>query len=105
MRKFRVLMPQPTIDQQGAEEKVRQGGVLLDVRSAREFSGGTLPGAIHVSFDQVEQRVPSIVPDFDTPIVTFCRSSVRAEEARLRLKKMGYKDVENLGSYKNWKMR
>lgn len=37
-------------------ELVKQGAIILDVRSAGEFSGGHIKGAINISVDSLEKK-------------------------------------------------
>jgi len=69
--------------------------VLLDVRTAGEFSGGTIPGSKNIDFlsptfgKKVEQL------DKDATYFVFCRSGNRSGQACKMMHKMGF-DVRNL---------
>ena len=43
--------------------------LVLDVRTPEEFAAGHLPGAIHVSKDNVAERLP---PNKDATLVFYC---------------------------------
>ena len=74
--------------------------VWIDVRSAREYQAGHLPGAHHLPHERIAEGIGAIAPDPDTPIRFYCRSGARAAEAKAALEKLGYTRVENRGAYK-----
>lgn len=52
---------------------------LIDVRDPEEFATGSLPTAIHMTVDDVEEKVASLPSD--KPIVFFCSTGARSGEA------------------------
>ena len=77
--------------------------VILDVRSAEEFSEGHLPGAINVSHDQIEQHLTDLSQHKDTLVVVHCRSGRRAQVAETALINNGFSKLQHLaGDYKGW---
>ncbi|EXF45819.1 rhodanese domain-containing protein [Pseudomonas sp. BAY1663] len=88
------------IDQNAALQALQQpGSVLIDVRSAEEFAAGALPGANRIDPEQLAQRIGSLVPDKDTPVVVYCRSGRRSSAAQDLLQELGYRQVINAGGY------
>lgn len=69
--------------------------VLLDVRTAGEFAGGTIPGAKNIDFlsPSFGNKVSHL--DMDATYYLFCRSGNRSAQACKLMHKMGY-DVRNL---------
>jgi rhodanese-related sulfurtransferase len=69
--------------------------ILLDVRTAGEFSSGTIPGALHVDFlsPNFAKNVGQL--DKDATYFLFCRSGNRSGQACKTMHKMGF-DVRNL---------
>ncbi|MBI1379075.1 MAG: pyridine nucleotide-disulfide oxidoreductase [Frankiales bacterium] len=61
-------------------ETVTDGSVLLvDVRSAREYAGGTLPGAINVPHTALRDRLDEVLAAADgRPVRLFCASGFRS---------------------------
>jgi rhodanese-related sulfurtransferase len=49
---------------------------LVDVRSASEFAGGHLAGALNIPLDQVESRLADL--DCHRPVVLICKSGLRS---------------------------
>ena len=69
--------------------------ILLDVRTAGEYSGGTIPGSKNIDFlsPNFSKKVESL--DKDATYFVFCRSGNRSGQACKMMHKMGY-DVRNL---------
>ena len=82
-----------------AEELLRAGAMLVDVRSPAEFQGGHLKGAVNVPLDDVEQRIPKLVTDKGRVILLHCQSGMRSGMAQRKLRALGYVEAWNLGSY------
>lgn len=62
-------------------ELVKQGAIILDVRSAGEFSGGHIKGAINISVDSLEKNLGKL-KDKNKPIITCCASGMRSASAK-----------------------
>lgn len=73
--------------------------IWIDVRTPKEFSGGHLEGAHNVPVEQIAGQISALVPNKDTPVMLYCRSGRRAEQARKLLLQQGYTHVENKGGY------
>ncbi len=69
--------------------------VLLDVRTAGEFAGGTIPGSKNIDFlsPTFSDKVKKL--DKDATYFVFCRSGNRSGQACQMMYKMGF-DVRNL---------
>lgn len=80
-------------------DKYLENGVLIDVRSQREWNYKHIDGAILIPYYEIENKIKYYVPDINTPINVHCASGARATKAKLTLVKMGYKHVSNLGGY------
>lgn len=73
--------------------------MLIDTRTAEEFSFGTIPGAINIPLDDLRERMLEVPTD--KPIVLFCAVGLRGYLAQRILMGNGYKNVRNLsGGYK-----
>lgn len=73
---------------------------LVDVRSQEEWDAGTIPGAIHIPYLEIDARPPT--DDKDELIIVFCHSGARSETARRMLLKKGYRRVHNFGGIIHW---
>ncbi len=82
--------------------RAAERAVLLDVREPDEYADGHVPGSINLplsSFDAVEITLP----DRDRPVFVYCFSGSRSAQAAARLKKLGYRYVENLGGIRGYR--
>ncbi|WP_308472703.1 rhodanese-like domain-containing protein [Neisseria gonorrhoeae] len=84
-----------------AAQTAQHSAVWIDVRSEQEFSEGHLHNAVNIPVDQIVRRIYEAAPDKDTPVNLYCRSGRRAEAALQELKKAGYTNVANHGSYED----
>jgi rhodanese-related sulfurtransferase len=82
--------------------------VFIDLREPPELAAsGTIPGALPIPRGLLEFRADPESPDrnaaFQKPVViTYCASGGRAALAGKLLQDLGYKDVRNLGGFKDW---
>jgi rhodanese-related sulfurtransferase len=78
--------------------------VILDVRSALEFSAGHLPGAVHLPFWSALFRAGRIAARRDDPVVVYCGHGPRARMAARALRLRGFRDVRLLwGHLAGWR--
>jgi rhodanese-related sulfurtransferase len=77
--------------------------VLLDVRSAGEFSGsafgstyGYFKNAINININELEKRVGELSKYKNKEIVVYCSHSRRSPRATYFLSTQGFKNVKNL---------
>jgi phage shock protein E len=96
----------PDRDSALAHKLVKQGGVLLDVRTPEEYEEGHVEGAVNISHDRLEAQLAEVekltAGDKNKPIVVYCRSGGRAGKAKQVLLDHGYTQVTNLGGLKDW---
>ncbi len=79
-------------------ELVKQGAIILDVRSQGEYAGGHIKGSINISVDTLKNNL-SKFKDKNQPIITCCASGMRSASAKSFLKSNGYTQVHNGGSW------
>lgn len=77
---------------------VKQGAVILDVRTKSEFQEGHIKGAINISVDQLSQQLHRLT-DKNKAIITCCLSGARSGRAKSILQSSGYTQVYNGGSW------
>ena len=100
----------PKITPAQAKEMIAKGNTLVvDVRDGTEVAAsGKVAGAVHVSRGMLEFRADPDSPyydkDFsrDKTVLVYCASGGRSALAGKTLQEMGYKDVRNLGGFKDW---
>jgi membrane protein DedA with SNARE-associated domain/rhodanese-related sulfurtransferase len=80
---------------------------LVDVRSALEWTmagAAKLPGALHVSFEELDEGLPKIPLDRDVVLYCTCPNEASSARAALKLKKRGVKRVRPLaGGFEAWR--
>ena len=77
-------------------QKVREGAILLDVRTKQEFYEGHLNGAIVVPYYDISKNIKNIVQNKEQEIIVYCKSGSRGITAVQILNKLGYINVCNL---------
>ena len=77
---------------------------VLDVRSAREFSGGAVPGAVNISLgdDHFRARVGELQRHM--PVLLYCAGGYRSRKAVEVLKELGFTNIQHIHrGYLSWK--
>jgi phage shock protein E len=87
------------ISSKDARARLKNGAMLIDVRTVGEFASGHLPNAINLPLDEIESTVPRRVRNKDQALLLHCQSGMRSGVARKKLIALGYANVFNLGSY------
>lgn len=77
--------------------------LLLDVRTQAEFDEGHAKGAIHLPFNEVNDKAADLLPNKSQEIKVYCRSGNRAGKAIAALKALGYTNLENIRTLDNAK--
>jgi phage shock protein E len=99
---FLVFKRLGQISSEKAHALVQSGAVLIDVRSAAEFSSGHLNAAKNVPLPDLSAQANSLGPK-NQPMVVYCASGTRSAIARRMLKTQGFTEVYNLGAMSRWK--
>lgn len=87
------------ISSKEAVEYLRNGAMVIDVRSVNEFESGHIIQAHNMPLDRIEVMIHSAVRDKNKVLLLHCSTGVRSNMARKKLENLGYKNVFNLGSY------
>jgi len=74
-----------------------QHATLIDVRSVSEYMSGHLPGSINIPLPLIEQEIVHKLPLRATPLILYCASGARSEQALGLLRQLGYSDAHNGG--------
>jgi molybdopterin/thiamine biosynthesis adenylyltransferase/rhodanese-related sulfurtransferase len=92
------------VDTAGAEARIADGAVVLDVREPDEYDQGALPGAVHIPRGHLEAQVEGRLLDKSAPTVVYCAGGVRSAFAAKTLQELGYTDVVSMaGGFGKWK--
>jgi rhodanese-related sulfurtransferase len=87
------------VSSRAATEYLKSGALVLDVRSAGEFTAGHLPGAVNLPLSEIETAINRKVKSKEQVVLLYCQSGARSSMARRKLRAMGYEHAFNLGSY------
>lgn len=77
---------------------LKEGAVILDVRSKSEYDGGHIKNSVNIPVDQLQKNL-SKLKDKNKPIITCCASGMRSASAKSILQNNGYKNVHNGGGW------
>ena len=75
---------------------------LLDVREQDEFDAGHIPGAVLLSYTEIESKAGEMFPDKDKQILVYCRSGRRSKIAAEALVRLGYTNIKEFGGIIDW---
>jgi phage shock protein E len=87
--------------QERAWASVREGALLVDVRTQEEFDAGHLEGARLIPVDEIVSRASELGDDKSRAIVLYCRTGNRSGQAKRALEELGYTNVMNAGGYES----
>ncbi len=77
--------------------------ILLDVREEEEFIAGHARGAVLLPLGSIDMdSALDLIPDFDTPILLYCRTGRRTKLAAEKLDDLGYNLIYDLGGLAGW---
>jgi phage shock protein E len=71
--------------------------LVIDVRTVAEWDKGHLEDAVLIPYDQIGEKIGSVVKDKSKTIYVYCRTGRRTKIAVEALEKLGYKDIIDLG--------
>lgn len=100
----------PRITPAQAQELIEKGNaVVVDVRDAPEVAqSGKVAGAVHIPRGMLEFRADPETPYHDQnlakdkTVILYCASGGRSALSGQTLTELGYTDVYNVGSFKEW---
>ena len=89
-----------TLQWNEVNDHLKQGHLLLDVRTALEYDLGHIPGSINIDLDELRFNLHRL-PSKDAPIIITCQVGHRGYLALRILQENGYTQVYNLdGGYR-----
>lgn len=68
--------------------------VVIDVRTAQEYSAGHVPGAVNIPYDEVAARISEVEAPYG--VVLYCMVGPRARKGESALLGAGYESVLHL---------
>jgi rhodanese-related sulfurtransferase len=74
----------------------REDAIVIDVREAREFEAGQLPGSRNIPFQELRARAGELEALKEKPLLLVCTSGVRAGQACAQLQRLGFTRLNTL---------
>ena len=81
-------------------ELIKNGAIILDVRTKGEYADGHIKGSINISVDQLINNLHRF-KNKEQALITCCASGMRSSSAKSILKLNGYTQVHNGGSWQS----
>jgi len=81
-------------------ELVKQGAIILDVRSKGEYGSGHIKGSVNIPVDQLQNNLNTF-KDKKRPIITCCASGMRSSSAKRIFTSNGFINVHNGGGWQS----
>ncbi|MEO7761418.1 MAG: rhodanese-like domain-containing protein [Casimicrobiaceae bacterium] len=76
----------------------------IDLREKREFTGGKVPGSLHIPLSELKSRVDELSKYKERPLITYDARGQRSRGAGSVLKDAGFTQLYSLaGGHKAWK--
>ncbi|HSZ24509.1 MAG TPA: rhodanese-like domain-containing protein [Cytophagaceae bacterium] len=76
---------------------MKQGALIIDVRTKGEYQGGHIKGSINIPLDTLKSNLSRFKKD--KTIITCCASGMRSASAKSILKSNGFTEVYNGGGW------
>ena len=61
-------------------ELIRNGALIIDVRTKEEYNGGHIKGSVNIPLDKLKNHIPKLTKNL--PIITCCASGMRSASAK-----------------------
>lgn len=93
---------QINVEEADAMMEEESGYLILDVRTAEEYSEKHIPGAINIPNETIGTEDIPELPDKEQLILVYCRSGNRSKQAAEKLVKLGYTNIVEFGGINDW---
>ena len=88
---------QVTAEEAIALMEKESGYIILDVRTAQEYSEKHIPKAVNIPNESIGTEEIPALPDKNQLILVYCRSGNRSKQASEKLAALGYTNVVEFG--------
>lgn len=85
--RLKRCMDPSDINMKQMETLIKQGTIVIDVRSPQEFAEGHIPGAICIPEYNIQREIRNKVPNINSLIIVYCDSGVRSKMHKKDYKK------------------
>ena len=89
-----------TVQWSEVETMQSAGAHIVDVRTAQEFAGGSIPGAVNIPLDELRERLEEFRADH---VIVTCQVGKRGHTAVTLLSELGVESSNLDGGYETWR--
>ena len=93
---------QVTAEEAIALMEKESGYLILDVRTAQEYSEKHIPKAVNIPNESIGTEEIPALPDKNQLILVYCRSGNRSKQAAEKLAALGYTNIVEFGGINSW---
>ena len=93
---------QVTAEEAIALMEKESGYIILDVRTAQEYSEKHIPDAVNIPNESIGAEDLPALPDKNQLILVYCRSGNRSKQASEKLAALGYTNIVEFGGINSW---
>lgn len=87
---------------QVAAFELSEGAIGIDLRTSAELWVNPSVNSTHIPISDLEDSISKKVISKDAPIYLFCQSGGRSAKGNTILKELGYTNVIDVKTWKNW---
>jgi len=81
----------------GLDKLIKNGAVILDVRTEKEYAMGHIDGSLNISLGEIREKYVEL--DSNKTYITVCSHGLRSVKVEHILKEKGFKKVYNGGAW------
>ncbi|AFT66075.1 MAG: rhodanese-related sulfurtransferase [Cycloclasticus pugetii] len=97
-RKYKLISPSEAINLINRED-----AVVIDTRTKDEFKSGHISGAVLMPISEIKDNADALNKYEERPLILYCKSGTRSDEACKTLSKLGRTNVHALsGGIQAW---
>jgi phage shock protein E len=93
------LQAAPVLPEASARDYLKNGALVIDVRTVEEFQAGHLTNVINIPLNELKEKLPRQVSDKGKVLLLHCQSGRRSGIAEAQLRAMGYTNSFSIGSF------
>jgi rhodanese-related sulfurtransferase len=102
LRRFLITRSVTQYSPDRAAERLREGSVFLDVRTAGERAAHHIKGSLHIPLQTLTTRMDELQRYREREIICYCQTGSRSVLAAARLRKHGYQTANLAGGIVEW---